>query len=201
MTSNNGEHISIEALFESARLSAALDSSSKLHLDSCPQCRATLSWMQGTADLGVHELNYEPPASVLDSVLRIGQPGYLKRFRNFVVASLTFDSLGSPVTAGVRRTESASREMTFAADDLEIAVSLRRGENESLTVMGQVMSKTSGGGHAGSYVDLVLDGDHIASSPVSEWGEFMFQNLPHAQYNLQVYSEDRVIRIPDLPAS
>jgi hypothetical protein len=200
MTSNNGEHISIEALFESARLSVALDSSSKLHVDACPQCRATLSWMQGTAVLGAHELNYEPPASAMDSVLRIGQPGYLKRFRNFAVASLTFDSLSSPIAAGVRRTESASREMTYSADDVEIAVSLRRGENESLTVMGQVMSKTSGG-HAGGYVDLVLNGDHIASTPVSEWGEFMFQNLPQAHYNLQVYSEDRVIRIPEMPGS
>jgi hypothetical protein len=68
--------------------------------------------------------------------------------------------------------------------------------------MGQVMRKISGGGgHAEDYVDLVLDGDHIASSLVSEWGEFMFENLPRAKYNLQVYSEDRVIRIQELPVS
>src|SRR5215831_7170750 len=125
MTSSNGEHISVETLFESARLSVALDSSSKLHLDSCPECRATLSWMQGTAVLGAHELNYEPPASALEKVLRLGQPGQLKKFRNFVIASLTFDSLNSPIAAGVRRTESASREMTYSVDDVEVAVSLR----------------------------------------------------------------------------
>jgi hypothetical protein len=203
MTSSNGEHVSIEALFESARMKVPLDALSISHLGGCAVCRGRLSWMQGTADLGVHEMNYEPPASALNQVLRLGRtPGYFKRFRNFVVASLTFDSFTAPATAGVRRTETSSREMTYAADDLEIAVSLRRGENESLTVMGQVLSKTASRSEQSmGYVDLVLDGDHIASSPVSEWGEFMFENLPRAQYNLQVYSEDRVIRIPELPGS
>ena len=160
--------------------------------------------MQTATELGAREMQYEPPPSVMDEVLGlVRKPGYFKKFRNFVVASLTFDSFKNMAPAGVRRTEATSREMTYAAEDVEIAVSVRRGENESLTVMGQVMSKAAAGRSEQplGYVDLVIDGDHIASSPVSAWGEFVFQNLAPAQYNLQVYAEDRVIRIPELPAS
>jgi hypothetical protein len=203
MTSENSNHIGIEVLFESARMNVALDSSSRLHLDACEICRGRLHWMQTATELGARELQYEPPSSVLNEVLGLAQrPGYLKKFRNFIVASLTFDSFNSLAPAGVRRSEAASREMTYAADDVEIAVSVRRGENQSLTLTGQVMSKAPGRNEQPmGYVDLVIDGDHIASSPVSEWGEFMFQNLPQAKYNLQVYAEDRVIRIPEVPGS
>src|SRR2546421_5360179 len=115
MTSMTTKHIAIGTLFESARLKLGMDELSKAHLQDCGLCNSRLSWMQTTTDLGPHELEYEPPQAAMDSVLRFGQPGYLKKLRNFIVASLAFDSLTSPLPVGVRRTETASRDLTYKA--------------------------------------------------------------------------------------
>src|SRR5579885_2209345 len=119
-------HIEIEVLFESARMNRELDSIAESHLRECDACRDRLHWMQTAAALGPKESENEPPKELVEKVLRIGKaPDYLKKIRSFIVATLTFDSARDMAPAGVRRTESTSREMTYEAQDLDIALSLR----------------------------------------------------------------------------
>jgi len=190
-------HIEIGALFESVRMNRELDGEAQSHLKECDECRERVHWMGTAAALGPQELEFEPPKELLDRVLRIGRaPDYLKKLRNFITATLTFDSLRDLAPAGVRRTESASRELTYEAQDLDIAVSLRRSENGKLTLMGQILTKSNSPlGGAAAHVDLVRDGEHVASTPLSQWGEFVFENLPDSRYTLQAYIGDRVIQI------
>jgi hypothetical protein len=194
-------HIAIATLFEAARTKAELDTAAQSHLQGCEVCRATLSWMERAADLGAQEKQYEPPPAVMDKVLRLGRSsGALKQLGNFIVAALTFDSLGSLAPAGVRRSEMASRQMTYAAAGITIGLLLRRAEDGTVSMTGQVMSGSDGPiEDPTAHIDLVLDGEHIATSSLSKWGEFTFSNVPHSSYALQVSILDRVVRIPSLP--
>jgi hypothetical protein len=199
MSSGKSSHIDIGILFESARVNAGLDEASQSHAASCELCRSRIHWMRAATELGPHELEYEPPKTALDHVLRFGRsPQYLKKLRNFVVASLTFDSFNSLAPAGVRSTQSASHELTFNTDEFEISVSLRPSEDQKLTVMGQVIGKYLPINDPDAYVDLVLEGDHVAKSTLSSWGEFVFPDVGAAQYRLQVHIGDLVIWIPQL---
>jgi len=137
----------------------------------------------------------------MDGVLKLGRSASrLKQLREALVACLTFDSFSDPVPSGVRRNDAASRQMTYEADDLEIALWLRRSEGQTATLTGQVLSKSGGPVQDESaFVDLVAEGDHVSTSPLSPWGEFVFPDLPQTQYGLQLSVAGRVMRIPSLP--
>ncbi len=199
MSSRMSSHIDIGTLFESARVKAEMDEASQSHAASCELCRSRIHWMRTAASLGTHELQYEPPQAALDQVLRFGRsPQFLKKLRNFITASLTFDSFSSLAPAGVRSMEGASREMTFDAGEFEISLSLRPSEDRKLTLMGQVIGKSLAIDDPAAHVELVLDGDHIEKSTLSNWGEFVFPDVDEAQYRLQVHIHDRVIGTPEL---
>jgi len=200
MTSMTNAHIEIGRLFEAARLKAELDKDAQSHLQLCQTCRDQLSWLQSTSGLGTQEMAYEPPQAVLETVLRMGRPGYLKKLSNFILASLTFDSAMSPAVAGVCRAEAVSREMTFDAGDLEIALSVRRSEG-TVSFTGQVLNRVSSRiEDPAARVDLIDEGDHVATTPLSNWGEFAFSDVKDARYSLQIHVLDRVIRIQELPS-
>src|SRR5262249_3936091 len=153
-------------------------------------------WMRAATELGSREVEYEPPKSVLDDVLRFGRsPQYLKKLRNFIVASITFDSFNNLAPVGVRSTENASRELTYDADEFEISLSLRPYEDRKITLMGQVIGRYTVIDDPNAHVELVLDGEHIAKSTLSSWGEFVFPDLDKAPYHLRVHIHDRVIGI------
>jgi hypothetical protein len=198
MSSGKSSHIDIGILFESARMNAGLDEASKSHVASCELCSSRIDWMRTATQLGSNEVQYEPPQPSLDHVLRFGRsPQFLKKLRNFITASITFDSFNSMAPVGVRSAESASRDLTFEAGEFEISLSLRPSEDK-LTLMGQVVPKYVAIEDPEAYVDLVLDGDHVAKSKLSSWGEFVFPDVGVAHYRLQVHIGDMVIWIPQV---
>lgn len=192
------KHIDIGTLFEFARLRTELDNASKAHLEDCAVCLDRVSWMQTAAEIGSNERAYEPPEAALENVLRlVRRPSHLKQFGKLILASLTFDSTTSPAPVGVRRAESASREVTFEAGDVEIAISFRPSGDGKLTIAGQVLRKDSSPVEAQSpTADIIQEGDHIESCPLTKWGEFVFPDLTKGEYSLQIHLDDRVIRIP-----
>jgi hypothetical protein len=198
MNFGNAGHIEIGKLFESARLKTELDSDARSHIQHCTVCQDRFGWMQTAAELAASEVEHEPPQALVDSVLRFGQPQLLRKIRNFIVASLTFDSLTSATPVGVRRTENASREMTYQAEDLEIALSLRRSANGKMTLTGQVLGQDSPMDDTSARADLVLDGDHFATSPLTNWGEFAFQDVPEGPCGLRIQIAGRTISVPTL---
>jgi hypothetical protein len=186
------EHIPIEALFERARLKTALSDNAQIHLASCDHCRNQLSWMEVAADLELQD----PPQSVMDKVIQAGRnKSRLKQLRNVITALLTFDSFKlAPV--GVRSEGTSSRQMTFDGEGVEVGVWLRPLPEQKMAISGQVSSKSSGPiQDTSAYVDLVVDGDHVKSTPLSSWGEFVFHDLPQIPCSLQIYFRDRVMRI------
>jgi len=195
------DHIALVSLFERARLNTELDSKAQAHLESCHICRGRLNWMQVSTGLGARELSYDPPASVMQNVLQLGRnTSRLRQLRNAVVALLTFDSFKQAAPAGIRSNKASSRQMTFEARDVEVGVLLRRSDDRTFSVSGQVLDKASGPiQDPAAHVDLVVDGDHVMSSFLSPWGEFVFSAVPNGPYGLQIYFLDQMLQIPSLP--
>ena len=195
----NNTHLTIATLFESVRMHAVLDRESQSHLETCDLCRGRLSWMQTATDLGTQESEYEPPRSAVDKVLQLGrEPSALKQLGNFIIASLTFDSFSEAAAEGVRA-EGSARQMTYHADDVDIALWLRRSEEGTLTLAGQITSKSLPRMQDNSdYVDLVVGGDHVRTSSFSPWGEFLFPDLMPSSYSLHISLADRMLRIPSI---
>jgi len=195
----NNPHLTIATLFESVRTQAVLDRESQSHLETCDLCRGRLSWMQTATDLGTQESEYEPPLAAVDKVLQLGrEPSALKQLGNFIIASLTFDSFGEAAAEGVRADGSA-RQMTYRADDVDIALWLRRSEEGTMTLAGQITSKSLPRMQDNSdYVDLVVGGDHVRTSSFSPWGEFLFPDLMPGSYSLHISLADRMLRIPSI---
>jgi hypothetical protein len=197
MSAKHKDHIEIVTLFERARTKKEMDPLSQTHLDDCELCQGRLSWMEATATLGAKEPSYEPPQSVMDKVLHLGRPSRLKQLQNFIVASLTFDSFRDLASVTVRG-EAASRQMTYEAREFEIGLWLRRSEDRTLTLTGQVLSKAGPIKDSSAHVDLLIDGEHIRSSPLSPWGEFSFPDLPENRFGLYISFSDQVLRIPSI---
>lgn len=190
-------HIAAGTLFESARFKSELDSTSQTHLNDCNLCQETLSWMMTTANMGTEEATYEPPASAVENVLRLGRPSKLKQLRNLIVASLTFDSASRLAPVGVRSAETNERQLTYQAEGIEIGLSMRRSENRTLTLTGQVLRQPpTPNQDTSASIDLVVEGDHVANSTLSPWGEFVFSNVPDADYTLHIALPDLVVRVP-----
>jgi len=199
MTSKTGNHIATGTLFESARLKAELDPSAKTHLEECDHCQGRRRWMEAATRLGPKERTYDPPDAVMDKVVRLSRNRGLDRLRKFIVASLSFDSFNALAPAGVRRAETAERHMTFEADDIEISLSFRPSDERNFVLTGQVANK---GGEplpdVSGRVALVIEGEHVATTALSPWGEFMFQDVPRGSYALQFALSDRLMRIRSL---
>ena len=194
-------HISIATLFERVRLKTELDSAAQSHLEACTFCRNQLSWMEVAAGLGPKQLAYEPPESLMAKVLQIGRnTSRLKQLRNVIVALPKWDSFSEPAPVGIRHGEPSSRQIIFEANDLEIGIWLRPSQGQSLTLLGQILDKSSGPiQDPSAYVDLIAEGDHIKASPLSQWGEFVFTEVPKTPYGLQFYFHDRIVQIPSMP--
>jgi hypothetical protein len=194
MTTN---HIPLAALFERVRMKAELDGETRSHLAGCDSCRNQLKWMEIAAELDPHD----PPQTVVDRAVQIGRSGFgLKRLRRAIAALLTFDSFKDLAPAGIRSGESASRQMTFEGDGLEIGIWLKPSQNKTITLSGQVSDKSTGPiTDDSARVDLVVEGDHIQTTSLTSWGEFLFTEVPEDEYGLSVYFSDRVLQIPSLP--
>jgi len=190
------DHIPNSALFESARLKTELSVEAQSHLESCEFCRNELSWMEVATDLDLQD----PPQSVMEKVLQAGRnTSRLKQLGNAISALLTFDSF-TMAPVGIRGQQTASRQMTFEGEDIEIGIWLRPSPDQKMTISGQVSGKSSGPiQDTSARVDLVVEGDHIRSTPLSSWGEFVFPDLPTIPCGLQIYFRDRVLRISPIP--
>ncbi len=196
MTDDN--HIDTGILFEAARLNLEMDAEAASHLERCPMCAGRLGWMTMMPRFGSVENAYEPPESALENVLALARdPLGLKRLRDCMTAALTFDSFEQALDVRRGETGMGSRHLTYAARDLEIGLWVRRSDETTLTLAGQVISHSPELEVGESdRVDVVLDGEHVRSSALSPWGEFVFANLTSAEYALQVSLAGLMVRIP-----
>ena len=89
--------------------------------------------------------------------------------------------------------------MTFEAEDIEISLSFRASDQRNFVLTGQVAGKSGEPlPDLSGRVALVIEGEHIATTALTPWGEFMFQDVPRGSYALQFALSDRLLRIRSL---
>ena len=136
-------HIPAGILFEAARLNAGADAQSEAHLEHCSMCAGRLAWMKMMAQFGPAESAFEPPESAVESAVSLARDTMvLQRLRSAVTARLTFDSFTGALEVRHSHTRPASRHLSYDAVDVEIGIWIRRPDENTLALAGQVTAKS-----------------------------------------------------------
>lgn len=161
--------------------------------------------MKTAVELGPHEFEYEPPESAMKRAIaapaNASEPSAFSRIVRRVAAILASDSFNEPLPSQARDLDLSVRRLRFRADELEVDLTLQVGQDEMLTLAGQMFP------HQDHPIDvtnaemmLISGGDAIVrTSNLNTWGEFLFNDLPQANYSLRLSLEDRIVDFPTLP--
>jgi hypothetical protein len=165
-----------------------------------PETRRRIAWLRAFLGARAAVVVEAPPPGLRAALLRQFQPparppGPLRR----VVAALSFDSAAAPAPAGVRAVEARARQLIFACELVEVALSLRPGRrSDRLDVNGQVYPRGPGSA-AGLVARLSRGEDLVDISLTSDLGEFSFSALPPGPYQLELFVEDSAVLIDAFP--
>lgn len=104
------------------------------------------------------------------------------------LASLVFDSLNQPLTAGVRSGATDSRQLMFEAEGTMVDFVLDMGQSGTVSLIGQVVDK-HGTKVAPRRVAVILwaeSGQPIVETSANEFGEFQLEFAPQDQLRVSV---------------
>lgn len=198
-TNVTGGHLPTGRLFELVR-SSAIDDESRSHLNGCELCQYTLSWMQILAEMGTAETS-APPKDLVEQALALARVGSSAKWSDRVVAFLTYDSLHELRPANVRRRGVESRHLIYSYEGIEIRMNLQPSSENRCTLVGQVAAKDTSTTRLEG-IEVSLRGNGITrTSNADEWGEFLFDDLPEAQYVVDIRVDGQTIGLPAFSSS
>jgi len=130
------------------------------------------------------------------------QPGIIERASR-IIAALLFDSFAQPSVAGVRSTETASRQLLYSAENYSIDLQISPSDQSNAMVMGQVLRKDDMRFESVSNIplSLVRRGGAIISSATNETGEFVLTEVDFGEYDLLIDARDLSIAVTSLPVT
>lgn len=186
-------HISVETLADIAeeRATPVGQDSAMTHLSTCSICSDSLHQLQRLIRTMRSDGAIDAPRDVLSAAIDIfleRKHGPLRR----IVALLTFDSYSAGPAFGVRSLPTASRQMLYSAEeiDLELRITTQNGE---CILAGQVIGEDCADGQ------VEISGVAGTSRAVlNEVCEFTLPPIPPGNYSLTVRMPDRQIEIPEL---
>jgi hypothetical protein len=116
------------------------------------------------------------------------------------VASLVFDSFARPALVGVRSTETANRQLLYAAGANSIDLQIAESDQAKLDLIGQVLrdGEEAFESVAGLAVRLI-SGDKTVAAVTNQMGEFSINRVGEGEYDLQVEVAGGSITVPALP--
>jgi hypothetical protein len=173
------------------------------HLDSgCARCiEAAITW-ERVREIAKRERSYEPPRSAMQmakSLLAVhGRPG--KR----PVLRMLFDSLQTPVVAGVRSTATVSRQMLYGFGTYQIDLRMEPVmDSDKVSLVGQVLSAADPVKMGAQVTVTLLRGRRVlAESRTNSLGEFHLECSLEGPLDLQLtLPRERDIKIPLLVPS
>ena len=132
-------------------------------------------------------------------IFRFKKPGLIESLET-IVANLVYDSLNEPLPQGVRRSDVAARQAGYEADDLRMDVKIQALDEETIAIVGQLTAQTDDGPESARWLPIALNKDEriIKISTTNQFGEFLFEGLPHGVYELRVLLSDKVLRLPPI---
>ena len=191
MTSST--HIPIETLANIAEGTATSEAkeAAMAHISSCLTCHDTLRRLQQLILMMRSDSTNDVPRDVLSSAINIFSKEKRVPLRR-IVALLIFDSRNAGPAFGVRSLPTASRQMLYSAEeiDLELRITV---QNDECILAGQVIGEDC----ADAHVEISgVAGRSTAT--LNDICEFTLPPIPPGNYSLTVRMLDREIEIPEL---
>ena len=154
------------------------------HLSSgCSECRKSLETWKAVFELTSRDAAYEPPPGVLARA-RALFAGYAREASpagRIELATLLFDSFESPLPAGVRNLERATRHLSYRAGTLFIDVRIEEDAASGTTsLVGQLIESADSPSVSLSELPVILrrGRSKVAETTTNRFGEFSFQVDP-----------------------
>lgn len=172
------------------------------HLEQdCDQCRADLTLWQSVARTAQRDVSYEPPREVVESAVQLyaqhrplPEPPVPGR-----MAQLLFDSLRTPLPAGIRSLAPATRHVTYRAGSFFIDVRIEEhGSSENASLVGQVMHDPDRPELSLEGLSVILTSSHSREATrTNRFGEFVFEMNPELENSLAIgVSDDFALVVP-----
>ncbi len=149
------------------------------HLVDCKKCREAAHMMSRISEVARRHGPAQPPDSAVRSVrgiFAIHGPKKAVPVRS-LVAELLFDSLPSPLQAGVRSSVAASRQLLFGSGNYRVDLRFEPQEDsDKVSLMGQVLNAADPvQGLNAVPVVLLLGRKVFAESRTNQFGEFQLE--------------------------
>jgi len=170
----------------------------------CLTCADSLTWYERVRLVASSDDSIGPPEWVSKRAVRVfdsvQRPRIAERIGK-LVASLVFDSFGSPALAGVRSSETVNRQLLYRAGNYSIDLQIAPVERKRADLVGQVLKEGEANFESVSGLNLVIErGKELVYSAVTnEMGEFKVSGMKYGVYKLRIESSEGHITVPDLP--
>ena len=198
----SANHIELAVLYDFLSGNAAIDDDARGHIEVCAQCRTDIALLQWLSDFGLQERQYEPPTWALanaENVFKLKKPGVVTIAKE-LVATLVFDSFSQPLPIGIRQRDLPSRQALYQAGNVHLDLKIELGDEQGLLI-GQIVSDKGEVDVDGLNIEITQAGEVIGKSRTNGLGEFIFQDLPKGNYELQVLLSDTMVKLPPLRLS
>ena len=169
--------------------------------EGCQACAETRDWYVSVRQIAASDDTVEPPAWVLKRAVRIFEAKRRPRLAERIgqaVASLVFDSLARPALAGVRSTETNSRQLLYRANDYSIDLQIAP-SSAGADLIGQVLREGESAFELVANLSLRLTGKNSYLATTDAMGEFVIRGIEQGVYDLRVEIDASSVIIPELP--
>jgi hypothetical protein len=175
-------HYSLEQWVDFARNVIDEDKKRKMesHLETgCRQCSKELGMWHRLQQVARRESAYAPSGGAVRTVNAwfAKQTGHSTNPTKSGVVALLFDSLRSPLPAGMRSTETASRQVLYGAGTYRIDVRIEpQMDSEKIILIGQILNSANPEERLSELPVTLLKGRKVlAESTTRQFGEFQIE--------------------------
>jgi hypothetical protein len=197
-------HFKPEEWADLARDAASEEERKKMqsHLESgCKKCAGLFGTWKRVHDASRREALYRPPDSAVRTVKGMGVihgPSKNRPMRS-PIAELLFDSLRSPMTAGVRSSSISARQLLYGIGDYRLDIRIEPQEDsDKVALVGQVLNSAEPDQPIGVISVVLKRGNKVvAQSTTNRFGEFQLECDLESSLRLQAgLPHGQVVQIP-----
>jgi hypothetical protein len=194
-------HLSLSRLLEGSVNPESFTGFAGGHIGTCPECLEKTNWLNGVLRSVRTELQYEPPDWSVANVIRLyrlRRPRAV-RFAEQVVATLIYDSFNDSLPFGMRQRDLPARQTLYQVEDFQLDLRVQVTGDDTGLIVGQIISESPDVSVKGVGIALSHDGKLIGATETNALGEFVFEDLPKAEYELIVQFGERLLQLLKLP--
>lgn len=199
------KHYSLSQWTDFARrvTTAAESEQMQNHLNDCPRCRSVVTTFESIADFAKRESSYTPS----NESVRIAQSYFapmkvaLSSAKQFMVGSLTFDSLRTAPAEGFRGLQEAPRQLLYISGNTVVDLRIEADPSSNrMELGGQVLSShKSLEDFQAVNVSLLSGSETLATTATNQFGEFhlSLNATKHLQLLFELQTGTLAVQVPE----